>query len=133
METLPLWKYHILHCFVPAPNTPMRHILPDLRWNSFVRIQGNRRRTHEPALQYTIDKFNVLEWGCTPSAGKASGIAIAFRRKLFSFKNLVQIQTPPAELLGRVGAIRLKRGDVDFLVVNAYMPVNPHKARDGQN
>ena len=74
----------------------------------------------------------MLEWGCTPSAGKASGIVIAFRRKLFSFKNLVRVHTPPAELLGRVGAIRLKRGDVDFLVVNAYIPVNPHKAQDRQ-
>ena len=40
--------------------------------------------------------------------------------------------TPPEEFIGRAGAIRLKRGDVDFLVVNVYAPVNPHLQKDKQ-
>ena len=110
----------------------LRHVLSGLRWNSFVCIQGSERRTHEPVIQYDVGEFHVLEWGYGPAAGKASGVVIAFRRKLFSFKHLVRVYSPPSGLVGRVGAIRPKRGDADFLVINAYIPVNPHKAQEKQ-
>ena len=123
----------IVQCFVTTLNTKIATHFIRLTMEQYVCIQGSQRRTHEPVTQYDVGEFHVLECGYGPAAGKASGVVIAFRTKLFSFKHLARVYSPPSELLGRVGAIRLKRGDVDFLVIiNAYFPVNPHKTQEKQ-
>ena len=130
MEKFPLWgavSYNVLSLH---QTRRLRHILSELRWYSFVCLQASQRRTSEPVLQYDVGDFHVVEWGYGPAAGKSAGLVIAFRQKLFSLCNLVRVYTPPPELLGRVGAIRLERGDADFMVINAYVPVNPHRVQD---
>ena len=107
MANLPKWSAVSYNALSLHQTRRLRHILSDLRWNSFVCIQGSERRTHEPVTQYDVGEFHVLEWGYGPAAGKASGVVIAFRRKLFSFKHLVRVYSPPSELLGRVGQLGL--------------------------
>ena len=130
MDRLPKWSVTTYNALSLVQTRRLRHILSDMRWTSFVCIQGSHRRTTEPVIQYSVEGFNVLEWGYTPVAGKSSGILIAFRNKLFGTRQVAQVYTPPEELIGRVGAVRLKRGDADFMVINAYIAVNPQKYQD---
>ena len=132
MDCLPQWSAVSYNALSLVQTRRLRHILSELRWNSIVCIQGTQRRTNEQVVQYTIPGFNIIEWGCSTHSGKSAGLVIAVRNKLFSFKHMVRVFTPPEEFIGRAGAIRLKRGDVDFLVVNVYAPVNPHLQKDKQ-
>ena len=88
-------------------------------------LQGTQRRTEHAVEQYTCGSHVLLEWGCQAS-DKAAGVALALRAKVFQQRNIVRVYTPPAAFQGRVGAVRVRRGDCDFCPVVAYVPVEPH-------
>jgi exonuclease III len=88
-------------------------------------LQGTQRKTQASVETYRTGTHLIYEWGFTPASGKAAGVIIALRAKLFQPDHVVRVYTPPAEFQGRAAALRLKRGDVDFLVVNVYVPINP--------
>ena len=107
------------------------HILSDLRWNSFVCIQGTQKRNSEPFIQYNVHGYMVYEWRSTREAGKRAGLGTAVRHKPFASKHVVCVHTPAQEFLGRVGAIRLNRGgDLDFIILNAYIPAKTNTAAE---
>ena len=132
MDGLPSWSAVSYNALSLVQVRRFRHFLSELRWNSFICVQGTRRSTTDDVMQYSLAGFNVLEWGYTRHSGRAAGIAIAYRDKLFKKHHAVRVYTPPTELVSRCGAVRLKRGNVDFLLVNAYVPVNPQKYAERQ-
>lgn len=75
--------------------------------------------------QLTCGTHTVFEWGRRHD-DPAAGVVLAVRSKLFRDRNVSKIYTPPVEYQGRVGAVRFRRGDADFCVVVAYIPVEPH-------
>ena len=103
----------------------LQQILQEFQWYSFVGLQGTQRRTEHAVEQYTCGSHVLLEWGCQAS-DKAAGLALALRAKVFQQRNIVRVYTPPAAFQGRVGAVRVPRGDCDFCRIVAYVPVEPH-------
>ena len=103
----------------------LQQILQEFQWYSLVGLQGTQRRTEHAVEQYTCGSHVLLEWGCQAS-DKAAGVALALRAKVFQQRNVVWVYTPPAAFQGRMGAVRVRRGDCDSCPIVAYVPVEPH-------
>ena len=98
----------------------LQQILQEFKWYSFVGLQGTQKRTDHAVVQYHCGSHMVFEWGCT-AGDKAAGVLLAIRSRLSQSRNVVRVHTPPIQFQGRVGAVRLRRGDADF-----YVPVERH-------
>ena len=122
---MPIWTAASYNPLSLKRTHRLQQILQEFQWYSFVGLQGTQRRTEHAVEQYTCGSHVLLEWGCQASA-KAAGVALALRAKVFQQRNIVRVYTPPAAFQGRVGAVRVRRGDCDFCPIVAYVPVEPH-------
>ena len=103
----------------------LAHIIREFQWHSVIALQGTARGTDLECEQYSVGTHMVFEWG-KRSQDKAAGVLLAIRRKLFTPRNVVRVFLPPKAYQGRVGAVRLKRGDIDICPITVYIPVEPH-------
>ena len=76
-------------------------------------------------MWHTQNLWMVKNWGKRQD-DPAAGVALAVRGKLFNDRNVSRVYIPPTQYQGRVGAVRFRRGDADFCITVAYIPVEPH-------
>ena len=99
----------------------------------FIGLQSTSDRT-EPeedspvfttkAYKFRVYRFPWRQGSLFPS--KHSGI----RDNTFLPANVRRIYTPPAQLAGRGGALKLVRGDAAFLIMSLYLPPSPSNLRE---
>lgn len=77
----------------------------------------NAKNTLQTLFAVLIE-LGLFEWG---GSQHAAGVSIDLRDKVFTEHNVRQIYSIPAEYQGRVGALRCKRGDVDFWFLVVYL------------
>ena len=86
---------------------------------------GTRLRSKLEQEQTVIRMKNhdVYSWGYGrgPNTNRSTGVTF-LKKGLFRDKHVVNIQSPPREMQGRAGAMRLKSGRYDILIVGAYLP-----------
>ena len=90
-------------------------------------IQGTRCRAPPDAEGPVLRReppFVILDWGYGRGAhtNKAAGVQIWLRSPWFRPCHFHQIYTPPPSLRGRGGAVRLRSGRFDMLILNIYPP-----------
>ena len=118
------------------PTGRLQHILRELGLQHFVGICGTGRRAKDTDPAYTsyrCGKYWVYDFPVRQKskfATHGAGLCLAISRQTFSPRNVVSIADIPEEFAGRVAAIRVKRQDVDFLFVAAYIPVEPHRTAE---
>ena len=90
-----------------------------------VLLQGTKRPAPvdgPPFVVWTIGKFTAVCFGYGPRANKHAGVSVAMRRDLCSRQHIVTIDYPTdPQLVGRAGFVRIKRGDMDLVVVSSYV------------
>ena len=87
----------------------------------------DRQRPHDT---YETAHHHVISWGHRPTkySNRSAGVAILLSHRRFKKHQVTQVMDPPPELAGRVAAIRLKQGSLDFTVIVAYSPPRPCSA-----
>ena len=90
-----------------------------------------RKHTTDPDCRTSdVSSFRAYEWGHPGKSEHSAGVAIYLRSKVFKPQNVRHIYTIPAEYQGRIGAIRVKRADVDFCFIVVYSWVQGRTAAD---
>ena len=90
-----------------------------------------RKHTADPDCRTSnVSSFRAYEWGHPGKSEHAAGVAIYLRSKVFKPHNVRHIYTIPAEYQGRIGAMRVKRADVDFCFIVVYSWVQGRTAAD---
>ena len=57
---------------------------------------------------------------------KSCGVSIGFKNKTINTRNIHHILTPPQELQGRMGGIRIKHSHYDIAPIAVYFPPKVH-------
>ena len=92
-----------------------------------------RRLSHEPSCCTSrVGTFRLYEWGHAGKSEHAAGVAIYLRDKVFAEHNVKQIYDIPADFQGRLGILRVKRGDVDFAFIVVYPWVQARTIQEQQ-
>ena len=110
-----------------------------LRSSHFIGLQSTSDRTEpeedSPVYTTKADKFRVYRFPWRQGSlfpSKHSRVAIAIRENTFLPANVRRIYTPPAQLAGRGGALKLVRGDAAFLIMTFFLPPSPSNLREKQ-
>ena len=105
----------------------------------FIGLQSTSDRTElgedSPVYTTKADKFRVYHFPWRQGSlfpSKHSGVAIAIRENTFLPANVRRIYSPPSQLAGRGGALKLVRGDAAFLIMSLYLPPPPSNLREKQ-
>ena len=70
-------------------------------------------------------------WSKGKLTNKATGVQIRLNRTWFNFRHQKRVYTPPKSILGRAGAVRVKKGGkFDWLFVSLYYPPKPRNAQE---
>ena len=82
-----------------------------------------------PSHKQQLDKHIVMHFGyrTTAHSNKSAGCSIFLRKGRFREQHLVETISAPEKLTGRGGAVRLRSGRFDILVIAAYFPPRPPK------
>ena len=109
------------------------------RSSHFIGLQSTSDRTEpgedSPVYTTKADKFRVYRFPWRQGSlfpSKHSGVAIAIRENTFLPANVRRIYSPPSQLAGRGGALKLVRGDAAFLIMSLDLPPSPSNLREKQ-
>ena len=113
------------------------HIAQELKQVSILFQPGTRIRaplsTPHGAVSTESKTHTVWDWGYgafSKMSNRATGVRISFKKSLFKEKDHVQTWSPPHQLQGRGGAVRLAHGRADITSVITYFPVKPQLAAE---
>ena len=128
------WSCIVYHPQSIKQSGRLRDILRQFRWNDIIALPGTRFRQNEAALPCStqqIGQHKVYQWGWGNGkhVNDSCGVTLAIRQRVFSEKNVVNVFSPPKDLQGRGGALRLKRGDADLTPIVVYVPPEPASVR----
>ena len=88
----------------------------------FIGLQSTTEPEEDsPVYTTKADKFRVFRFPWRQGSlfpSKHSGVAIAMRENTFLPANVRRMNSPPAPLAGRGGALKLVRGDAAFLIMS---------------
>ena len=91
-----------------------------------VVLPGTRQRaTHGEAtsMMKTSCHFGVSwGWARAPFSNSSAGVTIMIKNKRFSQHNVVAVRSPPKELQGRGGMMRITQGPLHIAVFGLYVP-----------
>ena len=108
----------------------LRDIARTFQWNDFIALPGTQMRNRSSTDAYwvqSVGKHRFYHWG----AGKGQfvndscGVSIGIKQRPFPARCVVNIFSPPSELQGRGGTLRIKRGDADITAIVVYVPTEP--------
>lgn len=87
-------------------------------------IKKDPMETSSYSTKHINDSYSVVQWGYGKgnSTNKSAGVSIAYRRDTWKAHEVIMIDSPPTELQGRAGMIRLKSYRFDIAIYCAYMP-----------
>ena len=92
-----------------------------------------RRGASDPACCMSRHgTFRLYEWGHSGKAEHAAGVALYLRDKVFAECNIKQVFDIPTQFQGRLGILRVKRGDCDFCFIVAYPWVQARTVKEQQ-
>ena len=91
-----------------------------MHWD-YVARKSDAFLTNHLAAHLELAHFVFTNGGHAGKSEHAAGVAIYLRDKVFAEHNVKQIYDIPADFQGRLGILRVKRGDVDF----AFIVVDP--------
>lgn len=86
-------------------------------------LSGTKRKRHreDPACCTSqVGTFHIYEWGHSGKSEHAAGVALYLRKQVFRDYNVRRVYDIPSEYQGRMGILRVKRGDCDFCFIVAY-------------
>ena len=86
-------------------------------------LSGTKRKRHreDPACcKSQVGTFHIYEWGHSGKSEHAAGVALYLRKQVFRDYNVRRVYDIPSEYQGRMGILRVKRGDCDFCFIVAY-------------
>ena len=111
------------------------HIANELKRVSVLFQPGTRIRaplsTPHGAVSAESKTHTTWDWGYGAFAkmsNRATGVRIQFRKDLFKEKHHVQTWSPPQQLQGRGGAVRMAHGRADITSMITYFPPKPQLA-----
>ena len=80
-----------------------------------------KRQREDPACcKSQVGTFHIYEWGHSGKSEHAAGVALYLRKQVFRDYNVRRVYDIPSEYQGRMGILRVKRGDCDFCFIVAY-------------
>ncbi len=84
--------------------------------------QTRPKKHAKEAVLYTNDQHHIYEWGWkpTPYVNKSCGVQIRLKKSLFRMKHVVAIAPTPSLVQGRVGALHLRSGRFDIMLIVIY-------------
>ena len=87
-----------------------------------------------PCAYFRTSHHHVFQWGYTKGryTNKSCGVAILLRHKRLRLQWVREVYSPPDQLAGRAGALRIKGRCSDLLVIVGYVPVEPTNASQRQ-
>ena len=118
------------------PSGRLHHILQEVGLQHFVGIVGTGRKASQydpPYTFYKCGKYLVFDFPVRPKSmypQKCAGVIVAISTQTFSHRNVIRVVDVPEEFSGRVAAIRVRRRDVDFFFLSAYIPTEPRTTQD---
>ena len=100
-----------------------RRIIRALRSNDVIAMSGARLPDGDIEVGHRRgETHTVYSWGYGKGhlTNSHAGVQLCLKRSRFTADNVVQISSPPSELQGRGGALRVKRRDSDFAFIVCY-------------
>ena len=104
-----------------------RRIIRALRSNDVIAMSGARLPDGDIEVGHRRgETHTVYSWGYGKGhlTNSHAGVQLCLKRSRFTADNVVQISSPPSELQGRGGALRVKRRDSDFAFIVCYFHLN---------
>ena len=104
-----------------------RRVIHALHSNDVIALSGTRLPDGDIAVsQRRVETHAVYSWGYGTGrlTNSHAGVQLCLKRSRFAADNVVQISSPPSELQGRGGALRVKRRDSDFAFIVCYFHPN---------
>ena len=113
----------------------MRDIARNFRWNDFIALPGTHTRQQDsskPCIMQSVGKHRLYCWGSGKGAhvNESCGVTLGIKHRSFPERSVVRIFSPPPELQGRGGAVRIERGDADITPIVVYVPTEPNSRKD---
>ena len=113
----------------------MRDIARNFRWNDFIALPGTHTRQQDsskPCIMQSVGKHRFHCWGSGKGAhvNESCGVTLGIKHRSFPERSVVRIFSPPPELQGGGGAVRIKRGDADITPIVVYVPTEPNSRKD---
>ena len=104
-----------------------RRIIHALRSNDVIAMSGTRLPDGDIEVSHRrVETHTVYSWGYGKGrlTNSHAGVQLCLKRSRFTADNVVQLSSPPSELQGRGGALRVKRRDSDFAFIVCYFHPN---------
>ena len=118
-----------------------QEVSEELKEIDLISLVGTQRRADrgEPHTAATTSNHDIITRGYgrgkeAKLTTKSCGISIMIHKKIGGKQSIASVHSPPPELQGRGGAIRLRWGkNKDILVVAVYAPTKPQQTHQRQN
>ena len=105
----------------------IKYILQQLGHYHIIALSGTACAYDTAVQQDRYASHTVISWSRSKHpAERAAGVSLAVSTRLFEPRNIVQVYEPHADYMGRMGAVRLRRGDCDVCVIVIYMWPEPN-------
>eukprot|EP00439_Symbiodinium_sp_Y106_P073045 s2092_g13.t1 len=87
-----------------------------------------------PCAYFRTSHHHAFQWGYSKGryTNKSCGVAILLRHQRLRLQWVREVYSPPEQLAGRAGALRIKGRCSDLLVIVGYVPVEPTNASQRQ-
>ena len=85
--------------------------------------------------EQSVEKHRFYHWGVRKSefVNDSCGVAIGIKHRPFPKHSVVNVFSPPPNLQGRGGALRIKCGDADITPIVMYVPPEPNSVKEEQS